>query len=257
MAERRAGSAGRRRQGGTRRRPKAGVLASVRGYRPSGVAWAAGGVGLVTFVVTILVLHMLFGGDDERVPQAAAECRSSACADEPPAVPLASEGPAGRDDRSEPSPTRSASASPSASPSRSAASASSTSASPTSASPSATPRATRSRAAAPTPSQPSRTDGRVTIRYSTVNDWRGTFHGAYVVTNGSGSDLPSWRLTFSYPPRKLTALWPYAWWRHGSTIMVSGGALPRGGSTTIYFQGNGEPLVPSSCTFNGSACTPG
>ncbi|GLZ15062.1 hypothetical protein Acsp04_52970 [Actinomadura sp. NBRC 104425] len=228
------------------------MLASVRGYRPSWVAWAAGGVGLVTFVVTILVMNMLFGGDDERVPQAAAECEPTACADEPPTVPQASEGPTGRDDESEPSPTPSpsASASPSASPSRS-----SVSASPASAS--AAPRATRSRTASPSPSQPSRTNGRVTIRYSTVNDWRGTFHGAYVVTNGSGSDLPSWRLTFSYPPRKLTALWPQAWHRHGSTIMVSGGVLPRGGSTTIYFQGNGEPLAPYSCTFNGAACTPG
>ncbi|WP_344953765.1 cellulose binding domain-containing protein [Actinomadura miaoliensis] len=224
----------------------------MRGFRPSGIAWAAGGVGLVTFVATILVMSMVFGGgrggDDARVPQAAAECEPSACADESPAVPQVSEGPAGRDHKSEPSPTRSASASPSPS-------ASPSSASPSSASP--TPRATRSRTASPSPSRPSRTNGRVTIRYVTANDWRGTFHGSYVVANESGSDLPSWRLTFSYPPRKLTALWPQTWQRFGHTIVVSGGALPRGGRTTIFFQGNGDPLRPYSCTFNGTACTPG
>ncbi|MBX6769956.1 MAG: hypothetical protein IRY90_22855, partial [Actinomadura rubrobrunea] len=55
MAEHRTGSTGQRRAGGARRRPKAGALERLRGYRPSGVAWAAGGLGLVTFVVTILV----------------------------------------------------------------------------------------------------------------------------------------------------------------------------------------------------------
>jgi len=242
-----------------RRRPKAGALERLRGYRPSGVAWAAGGLGLVTFVVTILVMSMVFGGDgggvNARAPQTAAQCDPSACAAESPSAPYASGEPLVRQRGLQKGPSASPT-STSPSPSATSPSSAPSSSSEPSSAPSR-PQPERTLARAPVAPEPPRTDGRVTVRYATANAWQGTFHGTYVVVNNTDSDLPSWRLTFTYPPRKLTALWPQDWRRYGYTIVVNGGALPRGASTTIFFQGSGSPMRPSNCTFNGTACTPG
>jgi cellulase/cellobiase CelA1 len=98
----------------------------------------------------------------------------------------------------------------------------------------------------------------------TPNTWNDGFTADVSVTNGSGSAVNGWRLTFSFPGnQRVTNAWNAAISQGGSAVIATNvsynASIAAGGSASFGFQGtyNGINSSPTDFSLNGSACTTG
>lgn len=87
----------------------------------------------------------------------------------------------------------------------------------------------------------------------------GRFSAALTVRNTGSTDLGKWRLAYRMDPgRQVTNVWPGTWAVDGSTLTLSGAALPAGDAVDVLLEGRvDEAATPPAADFllNGTACT--
>ncbi|MEU5876302.1 cellulose binding domain-containing protein [Spirillospora sp. NPDC047279] len=233
-----APSGGPRHGGGTRAK---GARGGGRG-RLAAVA----GAGAVTFAGTLLAMNVMFGGSESEPPrtQALQECETPECL-APSQLPTGSPSAQPTQSKS-PKPVKSAGPGASATPT--------TTPSTVDARAAATERPSRDRSE---PREGVTRPGRAPVAVSfqgSDNGWR-EYRGTYTVTNRGGDTLRSWRLTFELSRARLRTLWPLPYRQDGDTVVVEGGPLSPGASSSITFlaEGGGSTRT-ADCTINGSPC---
>jgi Cellulose binding domain len=117
--------------------------------------------------------------------------------------------------------------------------------------PTAGPRPTPS----PTPASPA-----VTVSYFTAQRWGGGFQGQFVITNHGTSAVTGWQIVITLSGDRVDTVWN-ADWQYGSGGSVIMTAAPYdqviepGASQSVNFVAQGSTTEPTSCTFDGSACS--
>ncbi|MFF7726983.1 cellulose binding domain-containing protein [Streptomyces sp. NPDC008001] len=98
--------------------------------------------------------------------------------------------------------------------------------------------------------------------YSTTGSWSGGFTGQYVITNGTGKELPDWKLSFDLPEgAKITSLWNGKHTVSGRSVTVApenwNSTLAPGASVTVGFVATGAaaPTAPVNCRISGAKCS--
>ncbi|MFI9237231.1 cellulose binding domain-containing protein [Streptomyces sp. NPDC053079] len=102
----------------------------------------------------------------------------------------------------------------------------------------------------------------VGVTFSTGSTWSGGYTGQYVLTNGTGKELPGWKLTFDLPEgAKITSLWNGKHTVSGRGVTVEPESWNRtiapGASVTVGFvaTSTSAPTVPVNCRINGAKCS--
>lgn len=102
----------------------------------------------------------------------------------------------------------------------------------------------------------------VGVTFSTGSAWSGGYTGQYVLTNGTGKELPGWKLTFDLPEgAKITSLWNGKHTVSGRSVTVEpeswNRTLAPGASVTVGFVATGAsaPTAPVNCRINGAKCS--
>ncbi|PSJ29029.1 sugar hydrolase [Streptosporangium nondiastaticum] len=98
--------------------------------------------------------------------------------------------------------------------------------------------------------------------FSTTGSWSGGYTGQYVLTNGTGKELPGWKLTFDLPEgAKITSLWNGKHTVSGRSVTVEPESWNRtiapGASVTVGFVATGAAAgaAPANCRINGEKCS--
>ncbi|MEV4927907.1 glycoside hydrolase family 18 protein [Streptomyces roseoverticillatus] len=99
--------------------------------------------------------------------------------------------------------------------------------------------------------------------FSTTGSWSGGYTGQYVLTNGTGKELPGWKLTFDLPEgAKITSLWNGKHTVSGRSVTVEPESWNRtiapGASVTVGFVATGAAAGaagPENCRINGAKCS--
>jgi hypothetical protein len=110
-------------------------------------------------------------------------------------------------------------------------------------------------APSPTPASPA-----VTVSYSTAQRWGGGFQGQLVITNHGSSAVTGWQIVLTLSGDRVDTVWN-ADWQYGSGGSVIMTAAPYdqviepGASQPVNFVAQGGTTEPTSCTFDGSACS--
>jgi Cellulose binding domain len=113
--------------------------------------------------------------------------------------------------------------------------------------------------AAPTPS-PTPAAAAITVSYSVVQRWSGGFQGEFVITNHGGSAVADWQIVITLSGDRVDTVWN-ADWQYGSGGSVVMTAAPYdqviepGAAQSVNFVAQGGTTAPTSCTFDGSACS--
>jgi hypothetical protein len=100
----------------------------------------------------------------------------------------------------------------------------------------------------------------VTISYSTPQRWDGGFQGEVLITNHGSSAVTGWQIVITLSGDQVDAVWN-ADWQHGSggsVIMTAAShdqVIEPGASQSVNFVAQGGATNPTSCTFDGSACS--
>jgi hypothetical protein len=115
--------------------------------------------------------------------------------------------------------------------------------------------------AGPTPApSPTPTSPAVTVSYSTAQSWDGGFQGQLVITNRGSSAVTGWQIVITLSGDRVDTVWN-ADWQYGSGGSVIMTAAPYdqviepGASQSVNFVAQGGTTEPTSCTFDGSACS--
>ena len=107
----------------------------------------------------------------------------------------------------------------------------------------------------PTPASPA-----VTVSYSTAQRWDDGFQGQFVITNHGSSAVTGWEIVITLSGDRVDTVWN-ADWQYGSGGSVIMTAAPYdqviepGASQSVNFVAQGGTTEPTSCTFDGSACS--
>lgn len=97
--------------------------------------------------------------------------------------------------------------------------------------------------------------------YSRTGSWTGGYTGQFVVTNGTGKELPGWKLTFELPEgTKISSLWNGRHTVLGRTVTVEpeswNGTLAPGASATVGFVAAGDGAGgPVKCRIDKRSCS--
>jgi hypothetical protein len=107
----------------------------------------------------------------------------------------------------------------------------------------------------PTPSGPT-----VTVSYSALQRWGGGFQGQFVITNHGSSAVTGWQMVITLSGDRVDTIWNADWQygRGGSVILTAAPYDPviePGASQSVNVVAQGGTTEPTSCTFNGSACS--
>jgi Cellulose binding domain len=117
------------------------------------------------------------------------------------------------------------------------------------------PTASRTPAPSPTPSSPA-----VTVSYSALHRWAGGFQGQFVITNHGGSAVTGWQMVITLSGDQVDTVWNADWQygRGGSVLMTAAPydqVIEPGASQSVNVVAQGGTTEPTSCTFDGSACS--
>ncbi|MDX6739030.1 cellulose binding domain-containing protein [Actinocorallia sp. A-T 12471] len=98
----------------------------------------------------------------------------------------------------------------------------------------------------------------VGVVYETVEVATGYFEGTLTLTNGTGSVIPSWTVTFTYPGAYIRNVWGGRLTDPGNDVTIVSDAatspIQPGASVEIRFGGGGSPSRPQDCAFGGTPC---
>ncbi|MER7890618.1 cellulose binding domain-containing protein [Micromonospora sp. NPDC094482] len=97
-----------------------------------------------------------------------------------------------------------------------------------------------------------------TATFVKTSDWGSGWEGKYTITNGGGSTVNGWNVTFDLPAGTTVgsywdALLTTAGQRHTFTNRSWNGSIAPGASVSFGFLGSG-PGSPANCQLNGAAC---
>jgi hypothetical protein len=117
------------------------------------------------------------------------------------------------------------------------------------------PTAGRTPSPSPAPSGPA-----VTVSYSTLRSWGVGFQGQFVITNHGSSAVTGWQMVITLSGDQVDTVWNADWQygRGGSVILTAAPydqAIEPGASQSVNIVAQGGTAGPTSCTFNGSACS--
>jgi hypothetical protein len=113
--------------------------------------------------------------------------------------------------------------------------------------------------AEPTPSATPATAA-VTVSYSAVQRWGGGFQGEFIIANHGSSGVAGWQIVITLSGDRVDTVWN-ADWEYGSGGSVVMTAAPYdqviepGAAQSVNFVAQGGTTAPTSCTFDGSACS--
>ncbi|GIJ23281.1 chitinase [Micromonospora lutea] len=101
----------------------------------------------------------------------------------------------------------------------------------------------------------------VTASFVKTSDWGSGWEGKYTITNGGGTTVNGWSLTFDLPAGTTVgtywdALLTSSGQRYTFTNRTWNGAIAPGASVSFGFLGSGSG-VPANCRLNGAACAGG
>jgi hypothetical protein len=99
------------------------------------------------------------------------------------------------------------------------------------------------------------------IAYATDHTFPGGFAGQLTLTFPGGRVPAHWRLWFSYPARRVYAVFGGRWEAHGEHAAAATGdgaqLLSPTGVIRVAFWVSGPPAPPAGCSFNHAACRAG
>jgi hypothetical protein len=113
----------------------------------------------------------------------------------------------------------------------------------------------------PTPAPPGTpATAAVTVSYSALQRWGGGFQGELVITNHGSSAVTGWQIVIALSGDQVDVVWNADWQygRGGSVIMTAAPydqVIGPGASQSVGFVAQGGTTEPTSCTFDGSACS--
>jgi len=100
--------------------------------------------------------------------------------------------------------------------------------------------------------------------YQAGTNWGTGYSGQYTITNGGGSAVTGWTLSFTLPTgTTLTSLWNGSYTDKAGQVTVTNdswdGTLAPGGTATVGFEteSSGTAGQPTDCTINGASCQGG
>jgi cellulase/cellobiase CelA1 len=110
-----------------------------------------------------------------------------------------------------------------------------------------------------TPSPAAAASPDVTVTYSTSPHHRSGFFGHLTIENLGTAPVSGWQLVLTLPGDDVNWVWNAQWQLSGDTLTLtpadSGDVIAPGASVSVNFSANGDTTAPTSCTFNGAACT--
>jgi hypothetical protein len=100
----------------------------------------------------------------------------------------------------------------------------------------------------------------VTVSYSTVRRWGGGFQGEFVITNHGSSAVTGWQMVITLSGDRVNAVWNADWqYGSGGSVVITAApddqVIEPGAAQSVNFVAQGGTTGPTSCTFNGSACS--
>jgi hypothetical protein len=110
-----------------------------------------------------------------------------------------------------------------------------------------------------TPSPSAAASPDVTVTYSTSPHHRDGFFGHLTIENLGTAPVSGWQLVLTLPGDDVDWVWNAQWQLSGDTLTLtpanSGDVIEPGSSVSVNFSASGDTTAPTSCMFNGAACT--
>jgi hypothetical protein len=111
----------------------------------------------------------------------------------------------------------------------------------------------------PAPS-PAPSSSAVTVSYSTPQHWGSGFQGQFVITNHGSSAVTGWQMVITLSGDQVDTVWNADWqYGHGGSVVMTAApydpVIEPGASQSVNFVAQGSTTGPTSCTFDGSACS--
>lgn len=111
----------------------------------------------------------------------------------------------------------------------------------------------------PPPPAPAAAAPEVTVTYSTSPHHRDGFFGHLTIENEGTAAVNGWQLVITLPGDNVDWVWNAQWQLNGDSLVLSpasgGDVIEPGQSVSVNFSAQGDTTSPTSCTFNGAACT--
>ncbi len=111
----------------------------------------------------------------------------------------------------------------------------------------------------PPPPSPSLAAPEVTVTYTTSPQHRDGFFGHLTIDNEGTAAVNGWELDLTLPGDAVNWVWNAQWQFDGDTLTLTPGSggdvIEPGQSVSVNFSAQGATTSPTSCTFNGAACT--
>ena len=109
---------------------------------------------------------------------------------------------------------------------------------------------------------PAQAAGGVSATFSKDSDWGTGYQGKYTITNGSGSAVSNWTVTFDLPSGvTMGTFWDTLITTSGQRVTAKNrdynATIAPGASVTFGFVANGGSGAPVNCTLNGASCAAG
>jgi hypothetical protein len=104
--------------------------------------------------------------------------------------------------------------------------------------------------------------GSVTASFSKDSDWGTGYQGKYTITNGTGSAISGWTVTFDLPAGvSMGTYWDALISTSGQHVTAKNreynGAVAAGSSASFGFVVSGGSAAPTNCAINGASCSGG
>jgi len=99
----------------------------------------------------------------------------------------------------------------------------------------------------------------VTVSYTLVRRHPHNFHGKFTIVNNGSTAINGWELAVVLPNDTVVSVWDGVFHTADGTVYIdpssSQHTIAAGASITENFIAQGSTTTPTSCTFNGSACS--
>ncbi|MFG2003872.1 cellulose binding domain-containing protein [Spirillospora sp. NPDC048911] len=112
------------------------------------------------------------------------------------------------------------------------------------------------------PAMPAAQAAAATATFVKTSDWGSGYEGKYTITNGTGTAINGWSVSFQLPAGgTVSSAWDASMSRNGQRFTFTNvgwnATIAPGASASFGFIGSPGTAVPSDCTLNGQSCTGG
>jgi hypothetical protein len=99
----------------------------------------------------------------------------------------------------------------------------------------------------------------VIVTYAAVRQWGSGFEGKLTIVNHGTATIRAWEIAISLPGDRVSRVWDAAGHVEGDVLVLQPTAwdppIPPNGELSANFVADGTTTSPTSCTYNGAACT--